>query len=113
MPGWLLWTLVGLGAWFAASVPLAFLAGYLLSRRAAPPPACRAPGRTRIDALTRSSPSPDADQIGPANEHAVYNAAADPRVRSALARGRPEVDVRLGGVLVDLRKLVVGEVELV
>ena len=36
MPGWLVWTLVGLGAWFAASVPLAFLAGYLLSRRAAP-----------------------------------------------------------------------------
>jgi hypothetical protein len=30
MPGWLMWTLVGLGAWFAASVPLAFLAGRLL-----------------------------------------------------------------------------------
>jgi hypothetical protein len=30
MPGWLMWTIVGLGAWFAASVPLAFLAGRLL-----------------------------------------------------------------------------------
>src|SRR6266568_8096298 len=30
MPGWLMWTLVGLGAWIAASVPLAFLAGRLL-----------------------------------------------------------------------------------
>ena len=35
MPGWLMWTLVGLGAWFLASVPFAFLAGYLLSRRPA------------------------------------------------------------------------------
>jgi len=33
MPGWLTWTLVGLGAWLVASVPFAFLAGYLLSRR--------------------------------------------------------------------------------
>jgi hypothetical protein len=32
MPGWLTWTLVGLGAWLVASVPFAFLAGYLLSR---------------------------------------------------------------------------------
>jgi hypothetical protein len=37
MPGWLMWTLVGLGAWLGASVPFAFLAGYLLSR----PPASR------------------------------------------------------------------------
>jgi hypothetical protein len=36
MPAWLMWTLVGLGAWLAASVPFAFLAGYLLSRRPAP-----------------------------------------------------------------------------
>jgi hypothetical protein len=35
MPGWLMWTLVGLGAWLAASVPFAFLASYLLSRRPA------------------------------------------------------------------------------
>src|SRR6185312_4813099 len=35
MPGWLTWTLVGLGAWLVASVPFAFLAGYLLSRRTA------------------------------------------------------------------------------
>ena len=36
MPGWLTWTLVGLGAWLVASVPFAFLAGVLLSRRPAP-----------------------------------------------------------------------------
>jgi len=30
MPGWLMWTLVGLGGWSAASVTLAFLAGRLL-----------------------------------------------------------------------------------
>jgi hypothetical protein len=36
MPGWLIWTLVGLGAWLASSVPFAFLAGFLLSRRPAP-----------------------------------------------------------------------------
>jgi hypothetical protein len=36
MPGWLMWTLIGLGAWLAASVPFAFMAGYLLSRRPAP-----------------------------------------------------------------------------
>jgi hypothetical protein len=29
MPGWLTWTLIGLGAWLVASVPFAFLAGYL------------------------------------------------------------------------------------
>jgi len=63
MPGWLVWTLVGLGAWFAASVPLAFLAGYLLSRRAAPrhrvvllagPASIRVRGRIRARTLTRS-----------------------------------------------------------
>jgi hypothetical protein len=30
-----MWTLVGLGAWLVASVPFAFLAGYLLSLRPA------------------------------------------------------------------------------
>ena len=63
MPGWLVWTLVGLGAWFAASVPLAFLAGYLLSRRTAPrrrvvfltgPASIRLRGRARSRTLTRS-----------------------------------------------------------
>ena len=62
MPGWLVWTLVGLGAWFAASVPLAFLAGYLLSRGAAPrrvvllagPASIRLRGRVRAPTLTRS-----------------------------------------------------------
>jgi hypothetical protein len=63
MPGWLVWTLVGLGAWFAASVPLAFLAGYLLSRRAVPrhrvvlfagTASIRLRGRVRARTLTRS-----------------------------------------------------------
>jgi len=36
MPGWLLWTLVGLGVWVTASVPLAFLVGHLLGRRRGP-----------------------------------------------------------------------------
>ncbi len=36
MPGWLMWTLVGLGVWVTASVPLAFLVGHLLGRRRAP-----------------------------------------------------------------------------
>lgn len=33
MPGWLLWILVGLGAWCASSVGVAFLVGRLLGRR--------------------------------------------------------------------------------
>src|SRR4029079_5570071 len=33
MPGWLLWTLVGLGAWCAASMGFALLVGRLLGRR--------------------------------------------------------------------------------
>ncbi|MDP9303968.1 MAG: hypothetical protein M3O92_05615 [Actinomycetota bacterium] len=36
MPGWLTWTLVGLGIWFAVSVVSAFLVGHLFSRRPAP-----------------------------------------------------------------------------
>jgi hypothetical protein len=36
MPGWLLWTLVGVGAWIVASVPLAFLVAHVLGRRRAP-----------------------------------------------------------------------------
>jgi hypothetical protein len=63
MPGWLMWTLVGLGAWLVASVPLAFLAGYLLSRRPtshvgfvflARPASIRLRGRARSRTLTRS-----------------------------------------------------------
>jgi hypothetical protein len=58
-----MWTLVGLGAWLVASVPLAFLAGYLLSRRPAShhrfvllagPGSIRARGRARSRTLTRS-----------------------------------------------------------
>jgi hypothetical protein len=37
MPGWLTWTLVGLGIWFALSVVSAFLVGHLLGRRSSPP----------------------------------------------------------------------------
>ena len=63
MPGWLMWTLVGLGAWFAASVPLAFLAGRLLrqgrtTRRRvvvlSGPGAIRIRVRERSRTLTRS-----------------------------------------------------------
>ena len=63
MPGWLMWTLVGLGAWFVASVPFAFLAVYLLSRRPAShrrfvflaePASNRLRGRARSRTLTRS-----------------------------------------------------------
>ena len=32
MPGWLLWTLVGLGTWCGVSVPLAFLLAGLFGR---------------------------------------------------------------------------------
>jgi hypothetical protein len=62
MPGWLAWTLVGLGIWFAVSVVSAFLVGHLLSRRPAPrrvaifvaPAASRGRLRTRSRTLTRS-----------------------------------------------------------
>lgn len=63
MPGSLLWMLIGLGAWLAASVPFAFLAGYLLSRRPAPrrrvvflagPASIRLRGRARSRTLTGS-----------------------------------------------------------
>ncbi|HEY8776383.1 MAG TPA: hypothetical protein VIM33_07875 [Gaiellaceae bacterium] len=36
MPGWLLWTLIGIGAWIVASVPVALLVGRVLGRRRAP-----------------------------------------------------------------------------
>jgi hypothetical protein len=62
MPAWLTWTLVGLGIWVAASVPFAFLAGYLLSRRSsrrrlvllAGPASVRLPTRARSRTLTGS-----------------------------------------------------------
>jgi hypothetical protein len=64
MPGWLMWTLVGLGCWFAASVPLAFLVGHLLGRSRAPrrrvailaaPVSIRVRLRDRSQMLSRSS----------------------------------------------------------
>jgi len=63
MPGWLLWTLVGIGAWIVASVPIALLAGRLLARRRAPcgrfvavagPESIRVRVRGRSRTLTRS-----------------------------------------------------------
>ena len=62
MPGWLMWTLVGVGAWLVASVPFAFLTGYLLSRRPASrrfvflarPASIRPRDRARSRTLTRS-----------------------------------------------------------
>lgn len=63
MPGWLTWTLVGLGAWLVASLPFAFLASYLLSRRPASPcrfvflagsASIRPRGRVRSRTLSRS-----------------------------------------------------------
>jgi hypothetical protein len=62
MPGWLMWTLVGLGIWFAVSVVCGFLVGHLLSHRPAPrraviliaPAAIRGRGRTRSRTLTGS-----------------------------------------------------------
>jgi hypothetical protein len=56
MPGWLLWTLVGLGAWCTSSIGFALLVGRLLGRRRGGVPAGRvlilAPRVTR----TRSRP---------------------------------------------------------
>jgi hypothetical protein len=62
MPGWLTWTLIGLGSWFAVSVVSAFLVGHVLSRRPAPRRAVilvarasrRGRGRARSRTLTGS-----------------------------------------------------------
>ena len=62
MPGWLTWTLVGLGIWFGVSVVAAFLVGHLLSHRPAPrravihvaPAAIRDRVRARSQTLSRS-----------------------------------------------------------
>jgi hypothetical protein len=63
MPGWFLWTLVGIGAWIVASVPIAFLVGHLLGRRRSPrrrfvvlagPGSIRVRVRARSRTLTRS-----------------------------------------------------------
>lgn len=62
MPGWLIWTLVGVGGWFAVSVVSAFLVGHLLSRRPAArravilvaPASGHGRSRARARSLTRS-----------------------------------------------------------
>jgi hypothetical protein len=57
MPGWLTWTLAGLGAWFTLSVPLAFLVGDLLGRRPAPRRrfvTLAGPGSVRVRVRARS-----------------------------------------------------------
>ena len=56
MPGWLMWTFVGLGVWVTASVPLAFVVGHLLGRRRAPRGrivVLAGPGSVRVRARTR------------------------------------------------------------
>jgi hypothetical protein len=50
MPGWLLWTLVGLGTWCAVSVPVAFLLAGLFGRTRA--------RVSRLVAECSSSPAP-------------------------------------------------------
>jgi hypothetical protein len=57
MPSWLMWTLVGLGAWFAVSVPIAFLVARLLGHRPAPHRrfvTLAGPGSIRIRVRARS-----------------------------------------------------------
>jgi hypothetical protein len=50
MPGWLVWTLVGLGAWCAVSVPVAFLLAGLFGRMRTE----SLPTRGRVFILARS-----------------------------------------------------------
>jgi hypothetical protein len=67
MPGWLFWTLVGLGTWCAVSVPVAFLLASLFGRTRteslpirgrvfilASPAKSNVRNRTRSRTLTRS-----------------------------------------------------------
>jgi len=54
MPGWLLWTLVGLGTWCAVSVPLAFLSAGLFGRTRTESLPTRGRDRPRSWTLTRS-----------------------------------------------------------
>jgi hypothetical protein len=63
MPGWLIWTVIGLAAWTVASLPLALLAGCLLTGRRAPrsrimalpgPKSIRVRGRDRSQTLIGS-----------------------------------------------------------
>jgi hypothetical protein len=54
MSGWLFWTLVGVGAWIVASVPLALLAGHLLARGRTRRVVLAGPGSARVRVRGRS-----------------------------------------------------------
>ena len=54
MPGWLFWTLVGLGTWCAVSIPVAFLLAGLFGRSL--------PARDRVLILARSAKSSGRDR---------------------------------------------------
>jgi hypothetical protein len=54
MPGWLLWTLVGLGTWCAVSVPIAFLVASRFGRTRAESLSTRGRNRPRSWTLTKS-----------------------------------------------------------
>jgi hypothetical protein len=54
MPGWLLWTLVGLGTWCAVSIPVAFLLAGLFGRSL--------PARGRVLILVRPAKSSGRDR---------------------------------------------------
>jgi hypothetical protein len=58
MPGWLVWTLVGLGAWCAVSVPVAFLLAGLFGRMRTE----SLPTRGRVFILARSVRSTGRDR---------------------------------------------------
>jgi len=58
MPGWLLWTLVGLGTWCAVSVPVAFLLAGLIGRTRTK----SLPTRGRVFILARSVRSTGRDR---------------------------------------------------
>ena len=58
MPGWLFWTLVGLGTWCAVSVPVALLLAGLFGRTRAE----SLPTRGRVLILGRPAKRSDGDQ---------------------------------------------------
>jgi hypothetical protein len=61
MPGWFVWTLVGLGTWCAVSVPVAFLLAGLFGRMRTE----SLPTRGRVFILARPAKSSGRDQPRP------------------------------------------------